>query len=99
MPVSLPSSCLEVVFLVGTVVGYRRVAFRADDGADISGTKVYCTFSEEGTEGLSADSFFLRDRQGVYTPVLDDIVMVDRNSHGRVVSCQSLNSFLDRHMQ
>lgn len=85
--------------MIGTVLGFRRMSFHTDDGADISGYRVYCSYADENVQGIATDSFFLRDRQGGYVPVLDDIVMVDRNQHGRVTSCQSLNAVLDRYVK
>lgn len=47
--------------MIAYLVGTRHVNFRAEDGKDVVGERLYISYPEDGVEGEMGDSLFLRE--------------------------------------
>lgn len=67
------------------LVGVQGIHFTNNSGEEISGTKIYCAFQDENTEGLKTADFFLKD--GINLPKdtkLNDTIDISFNMKGKV---------------
>lgn len=66
------------------VVGFRKVDFRAENGSQISGTRLYCTFEDEKVSGVGTEAFFVSDAKLDFVPAVGDEIQVIYNKYGKV---------------
>lgn len=55
-----------------TVIGVRKVDFKAQDGNEIKGTKVFIEYpdsDDKNLQGKIADSVFITEKSGIAVPV------------------------------
>lgn len=67
------------------IVGYKKKAFTAPDGANISGYDLHVTGMESGVTGNFVERMFCSERKlGGYTPNLGDIIDIAYNRFGKI---------------
>ena len=77
------------------VVGIKDVNFKAKDGTEVKGLKLFVTYDDEKVEGVGTDSFFLSDNRQTefgYLPILDDEIEIRYNRFGSIAGVDVLKS-------
>ncbi|MGI6156756.1 MAG: hypothetical protein ACOYEB_12670 [Enterococcus lemanii] len=71
------------------VIGYKEMDFKANDGAEISGYKVYCTLDMDAANsvGLACESFFVSKKRAQdmgYKPELHQEIELSYNKFAKI---------------
>lgn len=70
-----------------TIIGYRPYDFVGNDGVNISGYNLFCTFSQDRVEGEACDRLSVTSRSlNGYVPHLGDRINVFYNKYGKISS-------------
>lgn len=75
-----------------TVIGYKESKFKGEDGTEITGMNIYCSYPiNKGGEGVACERLYVTDakleRCG-YVPSVGDSVVVQYNKFGKVASIE-----------
>lgn len=66
------------------VVGMRKINFKAENGDQISGTRIYCTFEDDHIDGVGTEAFFLSDKKMDVPVYVGDEIAISYNKYGKV---------------
>lgn len=64
-----------------TVLGVRDIEYDNKQGRHITGTRLYVSFDERGTDGLACMDIFLNSE--INPPLVGDQIIVHYNRYGR----------------
>lgn len=67
-----------------TVLGIQKVDFKAQDGNQIKGTKLYLSFEKDHVDGKACEAVFVKDSISLVGIEVGDFIVLSYNKYGKV---------------
>lgn len=67
-----------------SLVGVQRVNFTNNVGEVIKGTKLFCAFKDENTDGLKTEAFFVKPEVKIPECKINDTIELSFNMRGKI---------------
>lgn len=70
-------------------LGFRQMRFRAQDGTEMSGTKLFYAHEQDGVSGLACGSMFASaEKFGLLSPAPGSQGNIEFNQYGKPISIE-----------
>lgn len=74
------------------LIGLKVVQFKDDNGREVNGTNLYCTFADENVTGLRAEKFFVKSEVTLPKELKqNDVLDIQFNMKGKVEAISKAN--------